>query len=78
MAGTWGLQRKNYRNSLRIGLPLIAEIRDGPYQAAMTECSTCAIQIEQGTPKPTVHPIKVLAAAYGLIPQVVPEEGDRP
>src|SRR5690606_27566654 len=44
MAGTWGLKRRNYRNSLRIGLPLISEVRDGPYHAAVTECSTCAIQ----------------------------------
>lgn len=70
MAGTWGLKRRNYRNSLRIGLPLISEVRDGPYHAAVTECSTCAIQIDGGTHKRTVHPIKVLAAAYGLIPPV--------
>lgn len=67
MAGTWGLKRKNYRNSLRIGLPLISEVRDGPYHAATTECSTCAMQIDGGTHKPTLHPIKLLAAAYGLI-----------
>ena len=75
MAGTWGLRRRNYRNSLRIGLPLIAEIRNGPYLAAMTECSTCAMQINQGNTKPTVHPIKVLAAAYGLLPPVVAPQG---
>jgi FAD/FMN-containing dehydrogenase/Fe-S oxidoreductase len=71
MAGTWGLKRRNYRTSLRIGLPLISEVRDGPYHAAMTECSTCAMQIDGGTHKPTVHPIKVLAAAYGLMPPPV-------
>ncbi len=71
MAGTWGLKRRNYRTSLRIGLPLISEVRDGPYHAAMTECSTCAMQIDDGTHKPTVHPIKVLAAAYGLMPPPV-------
>lgn len=68
MAGTWGIKQANYRNSLRIGLPLITEIRDGPYHVAMTECSTCAMQIDGGTSKPTLHPIKILAAAYGLIP----------
>ncbi len=72
MAGTWGLKRRNYRTSLRIGLPLISEVRDGPYHAAMTECSTCAMQIDGGTHKPTVHPIKVLAAAYGLMAPPVP------
>lgn len=67
MAGTWGLKRRNYRNSLRIGLPLISEVRDGPYHAAVTECSTCAMQIDGGTHKSTVHPIKLLASAYGLL-----------
>ncbi len=27
MAGTWGLHQKNYRNSLRIGWPLITTMR---------------------------------------------------
>jgi hypothetical protein len=26
--------------------------------------------MEQGTTKPTIHPIKVLALAYGLMPQL--------
>ena len=34
------------------------------------ECSTCKIQMEQGTTKPTIHPIKILAMAYGLMPEL--------
>jgi len=68
MAGTYGLKRENYRSSLRAGLNLINELRLPQYQAATTECSTCKMQMEQGTTKPTVHPIKILAVAYGLIP----------
>lgn len=80
MAGTWGLRRRNYRNSLRIGLPLISEVRDGPYQAAVTECSACAMQIGGGTRKPTIHPIKVIAAAYGLVdlPESLAPEPEAP
>jgi heterodisulfide reductase subunit B len=36
----------------------------------MTECSTCKIQMEQGTTKPTIHPVKLLALAYGLMPEL--------
>jgi hypothetical protein len=36
----------------------------------MTECSTCKIQMEQGTTKPTIHPLKLLALAYGVMPEV--------
>ena len=70
MAGLWGVKRENYRASLRAGLELISTVRDGPFQIGMTECSTCKMQMEQSTTKPTIHPIKLLALAYGLMPEV--------
>ncbi|MEO2049367.1 MAG: anaerobic glycerol-3-phosphate dehydrogenase subunit C [Pirellulales bacterium] len=69
IAGTFGLKHKNYRNSLRAGLPLLTSIRAGQFQVGVTECSACKIQMEQGTHKPTIHPIKILALAYGLKPE---------
>jgi FAD/FMN-containing dehydrogenase len=71
MAGTYGLGRDNYRSSLRIGRSLMAAVR-GPVDAGATECSACRIQMEQGTTKPTVHPVKLLARAYGLLPGPAP------
>lgn len=70
MAGTYGLIRSNYRRSLRCGLPLIAAVREPHITAGCTECSTCKIQMEQGTVKSTIHPIKILAHAYGLMPEL--------
>ncbi len=70
MAGTYGMMRANYRNSLRAGWRLISRLRDPEIQAGTTECSACKMQMEQGTTKPTVHPIKLLALAYGLMPEV--------
>lgn len=70
MGGTFGLQRKNYRSSLRAGWRLIARLRDPIVQAGTTECSACKIQMEQGTTKPTIHPIKLLALSYGLMPEL--------
>jgi len=70
MAGTFGLKRKNYRSSLRAGWGLISRLRDPAIQAGVTECSACKMQMEQGTTKPTLHPIKLLALAYGLAPEV--------
>jgi len=69
MAGTFGLKRENYRTSLRIGWGLISRLRDPQLQAGTTECSACKIQMEQGTTKPTIHPVKLLALAYGLLPE---------
>jgi FAD/FMN-containing dehydrogenase/Fe-S oxidoreductase len=70
MAGLFGMKRDNYRTSLRAGWELISAVREGPFQIGMTECSTCKIQMEQGSSKPTIHPIKLLALAYGLMPEI--------
>lgn len=70
MCGTFGLKRRNYIRSLRTGLPLINAMRSPTIVAGTTECSTCKIQMEQGTSKPTLHPLKILALAYGVLPQL--------
>ncbi len=70
MAGTFGLKREHYRTSLRIGWGVISRLWDPAIQAGATECSACKIQMEQATTKPTLHPIKLLAYAYGLLPEV--------
>ncbi|MDM4016718.1 anaerobic glycerol-3-phosphate dehydrogenase subunit C [Roseiconus lacunae] len=70
MAGTWGLQRRNYRNSLRIGWPMISAMRSSGIPIASTECSACKMQIEHAAGLQTIHPIKLLAYAYGRFPKV--------
>ncbi|MEI8372403.1 MAG: anaerobic glycerol-3-phosphate dehydrogenase subunit C [Planctomycetota bacterium] len=70
MAGTFGMLHRNYRSSLRAGWGLISKLRNPAIQAGSTECSSCRIQMEQGTTKRTIHPIKLLALAYGLMPDV--------
>ncbi len=70
IAGLYGFQHRNYRNSLRAGLPLLTAVRTGSFAVGATECSTCKIQMEQGTAKPTIHPIKLLALAYGIMPEL--------
>jgi Fe-S oxidoreductase len=76
MAGTFGLKRENYRSSLRAGWGLISTLRKDEIQAGATECSACKMQMEQGTSKPTIHPLKILAMAYGLMPKapLLPDE----
>ncbi|MHB1034934.1 MAG: FAD-linked oxidase C-terminal domain-containing protein [Pirellulales bacterium] len=77
MAGAFGLKRANYRSSLRAGWGLISSLRHPLVQAGATECSACKIQMEQGTSKPTLHPLKLLALAYGLMPEVATLLGAR-
>lgn len=75
MAGTWGLQKKNYRNSLRIGWPLLSRLKKSGMLTAATECSTCQMQIEHGSGLTTIHPVKLLAYAYGKMPELGKELG---
>ena len=70
MAGAFGLKKQNFRTSLRIGWGLVGEMRKPDFTIGTTECSTCRMQMEQGTPKPTLHPLKLLALSYGLLPEL--------
>jgi FAD/FMN-containing dehydrogenase/Fe-S oxidoreductase len=70
MAGAWGLTSRNFRDSIRIGWGLISRMRAGDLVAGVTECSGCKMQMEQGTEVPTIHPLKLLALSYGLLPEI--------
>jgi len=66
MAGTFGMRTKNYELSMRIGRELFAALRDPMIDAAVSDCSSCRMQISHGTGKPALHPVDVLHMAYGL------------
>jgi Fe-S oxidoreductase len=70
MAGVFGMSRRNFRTSLRIGSGLRTRLRDSDLELGCTECGTCRMQMEQGSSKRTLHPMKLLAAAYGLRPEL--------
>jgi Fe-S oxidoreductase len=67
MAGTFGMQKKNYELSTQIGKKLAELIENSGADTILTECSTCKIQIEHLTNRKVEHPIKVLARACGLL-----------
>lgn len=70
MAGTYGLKAETFRNSLRAGFGLISALRSPKIMVGTTECSACKMQMEQGANKATIHPLKLLALSYGLMPQI--------
>jgi len=63
----WGTMRKNYDESMWIGRRLFEEVSDSRVgiQAAVSESACCRLQIEHGGHKPALHPIQILARAYG-------------
>jgi len=69
MAGAYGLQRKNFQRSLEIGRNLLDRLNRDTWDLGLTECSSCKWQMEQEQNTPTLHPLKLLALAYGLLPE---------
>jgi len=67
LAGTFGMQKKNYDLSEAIGKSLKDALDKTDAQCVLTECAACGLQIEHLSGKPAIHPIKILAESYGLI-----------
>ena len=70
LAGTFGLTQEHFEKSLVIGQKLMEQMRSSEIDFGLTECSSCKIQMEQQSTTPTLHPLKILALAYGLLPEV--------
>jgi Fe-S oxidoreductase len=70
MAGTFGLNTKNYEVSLEAGRPMLAALNRPGALFGSTECSTCRLQMEEGSGKRTLHPAQYLALAYGIMPEI--------
>jgi FAD/FMN-containing dehydrogenase/Fe-S oxidoreductase len=70
MAGTYGISQRNFETSLQIGRELISTFGSSGYAAGISECSSCRLQMAQETTRAVLHPIKLLALAYGLMPEL--------
>lgn len=70
MAGAFGLTSQHFETSMKIGEPLFEHIQERDYQLGVSQCSSCRMQIEQGTTIAAMHPVKLLALAYGLMPEI--------
>ncbi|MBN1867290.1 anaerobic glycerol-3-phosphate dehydrogenase subunit C [Candidatus Sumerlaeota bacterium] len=64
IAGTYGLKRANRDRSMRMGEHLFRALREDGIEKGMSECSTCRMQMEEGSGKSAIHPIALLARAY--------------
>jgi len=64
LAGTFGMQKKNYELSSQIAASLKKALEQSPVKNVLTECSACKIQIEHISDCVVKHPIKILAEAY--------------
>ena len=65
LAGTSGMQKKNYELSSKISEGLWAALESCAAENVLTECAACRMQIRHISDCVVRHPITVLAEAYG-------------
>lgn len=65
IGGTYGFKTEKYEISMDIGKELFDAIRAAEVPLVASDCETCRMQIEHGTPEVrAVHPVKLLWEAY--------------
>lgn len=70
LSGSYGFKEEKHGIALKIGEPLFSKVRQGrandQFRWVVSECGSCRLQIEKGSGAPTLHPVAILLAAYGL------------
>ena len=69
IAGTYGYKVEKYPIAMQVGAPLFEFINASQAPLAVCDSETCRWQITHGTGLPAVHPVELLAAAYGYTPE---------
>jgi Fe-S oxidoreductase len=68
--GTWGLRAENVDMARRIAKPLMSAVRESGADLVTGDCQLANVAITEGSGKRPVHPLQVLARAYGLEDEV--------
>ena len=63
ISGTYGWKSEKYDTSMKIGAEMFHHMEDVEPDAGMTECPTCAMQMEHGTGYEIRHPLQLLEDA---------------
>ncbi len=65
LGGTYGMQKEKYEISESIARSLSESIGKGDYEALVSECGACRMQLEHISGLPSYHPVSILARCYG-------------
>jgi glycerol-3-phosphate dehydrogenase subunit C len=65
ISGTYGWKAEKYDYSMEIGAEMFEHMEDADGEVGMTECPTCAMQMEHGTGYEVEHPLQLLEDAVG-------------
>ncbi|MCG3164163.1 MAG: Anaerobic glycerol-3-phosphate dehydrogenase subunit C [Acidobacteria bacterium] len=64
--GTWAMKEEYFDLAQRVARGLHRGVNESNAGIVATDCSLAGLQIQQGTGRVTIHPIEVLAKAYGI------------
>jgi glycerol-3-phosphate dehydrogenase subunit C len=64
--GTWAMKKEYFDLAQKVARGLHKGVRESEADIVATDCSLAGTQIMQGTGRKTIHPVEVLARAYGL------------
>jgi Fe-S oxidoreductase len=64
--GTWGLRAENLELAKRVAKPLMERVRESDAELVTGDCQLANGAITEDTGKIPLHPLQVLARAYGL------------
>ena len=66
IAGTYGYKKEKYQIGMNVGKPVFDQVRAVGSDVAVCDSETCRWQIGQVTGARMIHPVELLAQAYGL------------
>jgi glycerol-3-phosphate dehydrogenase subunit C len=66
IAGTYGYKKEKYAIAMQVGEPLFEFVNESHAPFVLCDSETCRWQITHATGKPAVHPVELLALAYGF------------
>ncbi|WP_114578306.1 anaerobic glycerol-3-phosphate dehydrogenase subunit C [Saliphagus sp. LR7] len=72
ISGTYGWKEEKYETSMEIGEEMFDHMAEADGDVGMTECPTCAMQMEHGTGYEIRHPLELLEEALVENPQSEP------
>jgi Fe-S oxidoreductase len=64
--GTWAMKKEYFDLAQRVARGLHRGVNESNADIVATDCSLAGLQIQQGAGRVTMHPIEVLAKAYGI------------
>jgi glycerol-3-phosphate dehydrogenase subunit C len=64
--GTWAMKREYFDLAQKVARGLHRGVKESGADQVATDCSLAGLQITQGTGRKTIHPIEVVAQAYGI------------